>query len=176
VRRQQHGDRERRRPHPPPILESLRLRREQSLALTDPSGLDPCQGANNFAFSQDANGTGIFTQDDCSANVGTWAGAEGFLAGGGTNGGNGPSLQSAPRGCVYVANPDDFGWGQLTMLNCAPSGSSGGPNGGSSSGAGGSGDGTLLSAIKVPIALLFLRVESTPWVHQLGQWVGQQVP
>jgi hypothetical protein len=32
-----------------------------------------------------------------------------------------------------VANPDDFGWGQLTIMNCAPSGSSGGPNGGSGS-------------------------------------------
>jgi RHS repeat-associated protein len=38
------------------------------LALTDPSGLDPCQGANVFPFSQDDNGTGIFTQDDCIAN------------------------------------------------------------------------------------------------------------
>jgi RHS repeat-associated protein len=45
------------------------------LAFTDPDGLDPCQGANNFAFSQAANGTGIFTQDDCTANGGTWAGS-----------------------------------------------------------------------------------------------------
>ena len=42
------------------------------LALTDPDGLDPCQGANNFAFSQAANGTGIFSQDDCIANGGSW--------------------------------------------------------------------------------------------------------
>jgi hypothetical protein len=35
-----------------------------------------------------------------------------------------------------VANPDDFGWGQLTMMNCAPSGSSGGPNGGSGNSSG----------------------------------------
>src|SRR5712671_3245002 len=42
------------------------------LALTDPDGLDPCQGAINFAFSQAANGTGIFSQDDYIANGGTW--------------------------------------------------------------------------------------------------------
>jgi RHS repeat-associated protein len=42
------------------------------LALRDASGLDPCQGANNFAFSQAANGTGIFDQEDCIANGGTW--------------------------------------------------------------------------------------------------------
>jgi hypothetical protein len=43
------------------------------LALTDPFGHDPCQGANNFEFSQDANGTGIFTPEDCAANGGTWS-------------------------------------------------------------------------------------------------------
>jgi RHS repeat-associated protein len=48
------------------------------LALIDPDGLDPCQGANNFAFSQAANGTGIFTQDDCLASGGTWDGIAGI--------------------------------------------------------------------------------------------------
>jgi RHS repeat-associated protein len=98
------------------------------LALKDPSGLDPCAGANQTGFSNFANGTGIFDQEDCIANGGTWG--DSFL-GGGTSGGNGPSLQSGPPGCVYVANPDDFGWGQIVVMNCAPSGSSGGPGGGS---------------------------------------------
>jgi RHS repeat-associated protein len=43
------------------------------LAMVDPTGLDPCEGANWFPFSQAANGTGIFTPDMCAANGGTWA-------------------------------------------------------------------------------------------------------
>jgi RHS repeat-associated protein len=49
------------------------------LALTDALGLDPCQGANVFQFSQDANGTGIFTPQDCAANGGTWSQGSGCV-------------------------------------------------------------------------------------------------
>jgi RHS repeat-associated protein len=42
-------------------------------SLVDPLGLDPCQGSNIFGTSQDANGTGIFTPEDCAANGGTWS-------------------------------------------------------------------------------------------------------
>ena len=78
-----------------------------------------------FEFSQDANGTGIFDPEDCALNGGTWG--NGFIGGGGGPSGNGPSLGTPPN-CVQVANPDDFGWGKL-VIDCAPSGSSGGPGG-----------------------------------------------
>src|SRR5438270_13173 len=103
------------------------------LALIDPDGLDPCQGANNFAFSQGANGTGIFTEDDCTANGGTWG--DSFLNGsGGGSVGNGPSGPYATLGCVPVPNPDTFGSGQ-PILNCNTDGSSGPIRGGISSAA-----------------------------------------
>jgi RHS repeat-associated protein len=43
------------------------------MALTDPTGL-VCNGANQTMWDTLANGTGIFTQDDCIANGGTWQG------------------------------------------------------------------------------------------------------
>lgn len=79
-----------------------------------------------FEFSQAANGTGIFDEEDCLANGGSWGDmGYGFTnGGGGTTQGSGPSLQSDPPGCTWVPNPDQFGTGQ-PILNCDTSGSSG---------------------------------------------------
>ena len=44
------------------------------LANLDPLGL-VCNGVNNFMWNSLANGTGIFTPEDCAANGGTWSGA-----------------------------------------------------------------------------------------------------
>ena len=103
------------------------------LALVDPSGLDPCQGANVFEFSEAANGTGIFTPEDCAANGGTWGDpgnggtwGNGFLngPGGNTPSGNGPpSGADNTPGCVWVQT-DPLGIAPPT-LNCDTGGSSG---------------------------------------------------
>src|SRR5262249_19641368 len=48
------------------------------LALTDPTGL-VCNGVNKFMWDPLANGTGIFTPEDCAANGGSWSEGSGCV-------------------------------------------------------------------------------------------------
>jgi hypothetical protein len=94
------------------------------LALTDPSGLDPCRGANIFPFSQDANGTGIFTQDDRAANGGIWDAVPS-----GSSGGGSLSLPPADTTVVVTADPIGGLWADPDLHGLLNDSSGGGGGG-----------------------------------------------
>ena len=80
------------------------------LALIDPTGL-VCSGVDETMWDTLSNGTGIFTQDDCIANGGTWAG-------GGQSGGC--TLDGADISCGLVSNLADAGATALCVsANCS---------------------------------------------------------
>ncbi len=93
----------------------------------DAFGLDPCQGANVFAFSQAADGTGIFDPEDCALNGGTWGNG---LMGGGGGGGQAPGLAGDPMpGCTPAPDSDNNQTGVAGTPVCPPTNYQGGGGG-----------------------------------------------
>jgi RHS repeat-associated protein len=89
------------------------------LALTDPTGL-VCNGANNFMWDPLADGTGIFTPEDCEQNGGD---GNSFFGGGGGpsgGGGQGPGGGQMP-GCTPAPDSDNNMTGVAGTPVCDPS-------------------------------------------------------
>jgi hypothetical protein len=112
------------------------------LAFDDPTGL-VCNGVVQNMWDTLANGTGIFDEQDCASNGGTWSGGPGGSTGGDAGlgssflngpGGGGPGhgFPGNPMpGCIATFDSND----NLGPWNCPPTGSGGpGAISGSSSG------------------------------------------
>jgi RHS repeat-associated protein len=100
------------------------------LAFDDPTGL-VCNGADQTMWDTLANGTGIFDQQDCTANGGTWSGGPGGSTGGDSGLGNG-FLNGAGGGDPGNGFPGDPTPGCSPVFDSEDNASTNCPSGGSS--------------------------------------------